>query len=95
MSEKMTPGLRAWLTRLATDGPAHRARGNIGRRAMIAGWTDWLMIYKPTGEQVLWHEHHKQNPTATMADYDGTGDLEAITAAGRAALAEDKREGGE
>jgi len=88
---KLTPGLRAWLTRLATDGPAHRARGNIGHRAMIAGWTDWFVVYRPTGERVLWREHHTQHPEATVADYDEAGDLEAITAAGRAALAEDKR----
>lgn len=49
---KLTTARLAWLSRLATGGPAHRARGRVGYDCMQLGLTEWNWVEASSGEPV-------------------------------------------
>lgn len=82
---RLTPARRAWLEKLASEGPCKRRRGTVGITCMRQGWTEW--DYRLDGKPIteadarerfgnLWFEHVEHNW------------LERITPAGRARLAQ-------
>ena len=42
----LTPARRAWLEKLANEGPSYRPPGPTGHQCMQAGWTEWYYRLK-------------------------------------------------
>lgn len=79
----MTPGVERWLRHLAENGPSHRPKGSVGRRAMTEGLTDWWVLDRKTGAGMLRSDVPSDHiPWGDRYDYHG----EALTPLGRAAL---------
>lgn len=49
---KLTPGRLAWLSKLAREGPAHRARTRVGYDCMQGDLTEWNLVLVSTGEPI-------------------------------------------